>query len=165
MLANRWVTFVHILAFSVFWDIRHFAHIAFLLCQTIMLYLCVFMNNQRMFMLINHNPYENIFHLTLKVLPCNWCYRAVGAFCTYCVFTLSNYFFPKNPLTEIFLKNHFYHRIEHDSLVPMQKIQNGQKCHITAFLLCWADFVNLLHMGRRRVGDPESQFSYIFNKS
>ena len=38
--------YVHILKFSIFWDIRHFAQTAFLLCQTIKLYHMYFWTNK-----------------------------------------------------------------------------------------------------------------------
>ena len=63
-------------------------------------------------MLINRNRYQNIFQLTLDFHRVN--YRAVGAFCTICVFTLSN-FFPEIHFLKMFSKNRFYHLIEHDS--------------------------------------------------
>ena len=103
-------------AFSKFWDIEHFSHTAFLLCQTIMSNLLVFVRKQKVFMFI-HNPYLNVFQLILNFLLCSWCYHAVDTYCTYCIFFyfVKVLFFPKNTLLKIFLKNQFYHLIEHTS--------------------------------------------------
>ena len=100
----------------------------------------VFLKEKRVLMFINYNPYQNIFQMTLKFLPCSWWYSAVYAFCTYCVFTLSSYFFNKNPFLKLFFKNRFYHLIEHTSkYLFMQKMT--KRSH-TAFLLCGAELKN-----------------------
>ena len=46
-----------------------FAHTAFLLCQTIMLYLNVLVKEQRLFMILIYNPYQKIFQLILNMSP------------------------------------------------------------------------------------------------
>ena len=76
-----------------------------------MLYLHVFLNKQRLLMFINYNLYQNIFQMTLKVLPCSWFYHAVNASCWYCVFTLT--IFPENLLFKDIFENRAYYLIEH----------------------------------------------------
>ena len=72
--------YVHNFNFSILRIMEHFEHTAFLLCQTIMLYLQVVLNKERVLMFINYNPYQNIFQMTLKFLACSWWYCAVDAF-------------------------------------------------------------------------------------
>ena len=59
-----------IFQYSELWSIS-FAHTAFLPCQTIMLYLHVFLNKQRVLMFINYNSHQNIFQMTLIFSPCS----------------------------------------------------------------------------------------------
>ena len=135
----------------IFWDIsiRHFVYTAFLLCQTI-LYLHVFVNKQRLFMLIIHNFYPHIFHLTQSFLPCNWCYRATGAFGTYCVLTLSNYAFLKTTFKKIVLKKivltiwqNIIHIIFSSKNKQTNKNKNGHKVTHYDFTLWAANFIGL----------------------
>ena len=123
---------MHILHFSIFWVMEHFAHTAFLLSQTIMLYFHVFLDKQRVLMFTNYNPYQNIFQMTLKFSPYSWWYCAVDAFRTCCV--LVKLFFPENPLFKnLFFKNHFYHLIEHTSKYLFMQKGKWPKCHVLQF--------------------------------
>ena len=54
--------YIHMEVFSI---LRYFAYTAFLLRQTMMLY--IHMDEQRVFMLINHDHY---IYLDLEFLPC-----------------------------------------------------------------------------------------------
>ena len=123
---------------SELWNILHI--LRFYLSNNNVIFTCISEQRVLDLMLINHNPYQNIFQMTLKSIQCNWCYRAVNVFCIFCVFTLSNSFYLKSHFLNVFFKNQFYLLIGHTSkYLYVYKNENRQNLTYCVFTL-WGRF-------------------------
>ena len=99
--------YVHILHFLIFWVMQHFAHTAFLLFFG---YIYIFLNKQRVIMIIILNPYQNIFQMTLNFYRASDDILLLMHF-AHTAFLLCHTFFPKIHSLKIFFKNCYYHLI------------------------------------------------------